>query len=160
MSWTTCTTTLPLTKSDRCCLITTRNRKDNPLRFLFFGHVKPACFGWLRKNCQLFNFFQVPCSFSQVLPARALRRLPDALGLQKKLRSSPAFAASPLRSNAKIIYFFPNSKSSDFALTFRGIVCAGMASCYVERIYSFPFPSYNFPFPSTPALGVVAYPRG
>ena len=37
MSWTTCATTLPLTKSDRCCLITTRNRKDNPLRFLFFS---------------------------------------------------------------------------------------------------------------------------
>ena len=53
-SWTACATTLPLTKSDRCCLITTRNRKDNPLRFLFFSAmssrlvsdgyiIKPAC---------------------------------------------------------------------------------------------------------------------
>ena len=54
MSWTTGATTLPLTKSDRCCLITTRNRKDNPLQFLFFSAmssrlvsdgylIKPAC---------------------------------------------------------------------------------------------------------------------
>ena len=44
MSWTTCATTLPLTKSDRCCLITTRNRKDNPLRFLFFRPCQVGLF--------------------------------------------------------------------------------------------------------------------
>ena len=43
-SWTACATTLPLTKSDRCCLITTRNRKDNPLRFLFFRPCQVGLF--------------------------------------------------------------------------------------------------------------------
>ena len=43
-SWTAGATTLPLTKSDRCCLITTRNRKDNPLRFLFFRPCQVGLF--------------------------------------------------------------------------------------------------------------------
>ena len=43
-SWTACATTLPLTKSDRCCLITTRNRKDNPLQFLFFRPCQVGLF--------------------------------------------------------------------------------------------------------------------
>ena len=43
-SWTACATTLPLTKSDRFCLITTRNRKDNPLRFLFFRPCQVGLF--------------------------------------------------------------------------------------------------------------------
>ena len=49
-SWTACATTLPLTKSDRCCLITTRNRKDNPLRFLFFRPCQVGLFRMVTIN--------------------------------------------------------------------------------------------------------------
>ena len=36
--------TLPLTRLERCCRITTRNRKDNPLRFLFFRPCQAGLF--------------------------------------------------------------------------------------------------------------------
>ena len=67
------------------------------------------------------------CSFSQVLPTSALRRLSSGDVLPKKHRSSPAFAAGLLRCNANIIHFSPKSKSSDFALTFRETPAQGVA---------------------------------
>ena len=52
----------PLTKSDRCCLITTRNRKDNPLRFLFF---RPCQVGLFRMGYAILVIYAAKGTFVQ-----------------------------------------------------------------------------------------------
>ena len=77
----------PLTKSYRCCLITTRNRKDNPLRFLFFGHVKTACFGWLPSfHGMIPSYHDMISSYHAVFGLRHRDKSAKVIGLSGQTR--------------------------------------------------------------------------